>query len=293
MLNFSSNYIQEQTLATQQVASVTKPDNANENLRNVNYQALNLRNINLINSQYLCLSIPNEMSFSLTQLDYLSKQLSSQSSYFNWRYLTFNRISKRHCVAEISNLQSIKSYDFNYQHPFTIKLLCELLGLCLEIVKINAEQWYLSNNIIFQMDNIYYQATSKCWYLTLLPISFSSKNNLLINRSGLDKSAYNFAAQPTNTDLAISYQAEMQTKLESFIQFCLQKLDNLLKNESKKGKFSNLFKPKQAQPYLPNLSKIYEYLNSEKWTKLIPYLAKFKAHQHEQILLPGQNLLSK
>ncbi|KXB40166.1 hypothetical protein [Amygdalobacter nucleatus] len=260
--------------------AITYPKESKQNLRLVKYQTINLRNIDLAENRYLLLSIPPELSFSHTQLAYLiNKQNRPIPCCFNWQFLGFKKLNKQNCLANINNLICVADYDFNYQRKFTLQLLCELLGLCLELVLCNQAAWYLSNLIMFDRDRIFFSVKEHRWYLVLLPLEVSNKQNLEINTIQT-----NYAVQ-AQTDIYVTdtspilkdYQRQVQDKLDELIQFCLKNLQQYMNYQSKNVK--GLFMRKKAMHTEVDLTKIYTYINSDTWPELISYLAKIGNEQ--------------
>lgn len=263
------------SLAAINAASADVDSRAN-NLRPVNYQVINLYTLKIADTKYLCLKLPQKLDISKSQLEFLHRQVIPSIHYFKWQFLVFHKLNLQYCVADISDLLSLSTYDFNYAHPYTIQLLCELLGLCVELVHANHEQWYLPSYIVFKREYIYYSISKKTWYFTLLPISCTSKCELVIDAS----KRLNYIKNEVDKTLPeqcqlVNYQKQIQANLDNMIQFCLHKLSRLLEFNSRQSKLKSLLQIKRTKPEnKPNLSKIYELLNSNNWPDVIPYLAK-------------------
>lgn len=247
------------------------------NLRPVNYQVINLYSLKIADTNYLCLNLPQKLDISKSQLEFLHMQVIPSTHYFKWQFLVFQRLNSRHCVADISDLLSLSTYDFNYAHPYTIQLLCELLGLCVEIVQANHEQWYLPSYILFKREYIYYSISKKTWYFTLLPISCTSKCELVIDSSKRPNCMKNTVDTTLSEQcLLVNYQKQIQANLDNMMQFCLQKLSHLLEFNPRQSKLKSfLVINRHKQENKPNLAKIYEFLNSDNWPDVVPYLAQF------------------
>lgn len=276
MLNNTPYQENKLPLAAINAASDDGDSRAN-NLRPVNYQVINLYSMQIADAKYLCLNLPQKLDISKSQLEFLHKQVIPCTRCFKWQFLVFQKLNSQHCVADISDLLSLSTYDFNYAHPYTIQLLCELLGLCVELVQANYEQWYLPSYIVFKKEYIYYSVSKKTWYFTLLPISCPNKSELVIDSSKRPNCIQN-AVDKTLPEqcLLINYQKQIQANLDNMMQFCLQKLSHLLEFNSRQSKLKSLVVIKKSkQENKPNLAKIYELLNSDNWPDVIPYLAQF------------------
>ena len=232
---------------------------------------------------------PHDQINHLT-LEYLHK-CQIQKNHNAFTFLQFTYYEPNYFLAPINNLWCLNNYNFNYDHPYSVQLLCSLLSALLQIINFYNSSWFLHSYLVLDKDKIFYNQEKSTWVFCLLPIKYHqsktlsiSGNNMNTYESGMQENIIEFnntlnsmsnGTSENKSGGALEYPS-MQENIDNLMQFILQKLDLLCRHAPINKLSLNRFKGKETNFIMeyPDLSKLIKLIN-EDIMKAISYLQQF------------------